>query len=181
MQTQAAYLAAALGPFVQEDAAIFAAAASALAMPDARAGLFVTVWLGLCASDVWKYGIGRLAHAHGWARKQAQKPPVQALAETVTRRIGFAMMAARFIPGTRIPLYLAAGWFKVPFWRFLGWMMASALAYVSLAFAIFQVLGALAGPQFVARAGLGVALVMIAIAGAFWALARMRPRRSTGP
>lgn len=162
MQDHAAFLAAALGPFVQEDAAVFATAATGLAMPENRVALFLTVWAGLCASDVWKYWVGRLAHAHAWAARLASKPKVRTLGETVRTRIGIAMMAARFVPGTRIPLYLAAGWFKVDFWRFLLWMWASAGLYVALAFAALHLLGTIAGPMVIARAGWVVAAGIVA-------------------
>ncbi|MCU0881155.1 MAG: hypothetical protein MUF14_00630 [Hyphomonadaceae bacterium] len=161
MQDHAAFLAAAFGPFVQEDAAVFAAAATALAMPEHRVALFFTVWAGLCASDVWKYWVGRLAHAHAWAARLASKPAVSTLGDTVRNRIGIAMMTARFVPGTRIPLYLAAGWFKVGFVQFLAWMTASAGLYVAVAFAALHALGSIAGPMVVARAGWALAALVV--------------------
>ena len=140
-----AYLALLAGPFVQEDAAVLAAASLSLAGVGNSAALFVAVTLGLIMSDLWKYWAGRAAHTQAWARRLAEKPRVARARDLVRRRLGASLMAARFIPGTRIPLYLASGYFKADWRRFAFWICVSAVTYVSAAFALFHTVGAVAG------------------------------------
>lgn len=136
-----------LAPFVQEDAAVVAAA-SLSGMSGANPGVaFGAVLLGLTLSDVWKYWAGRLARTNAWARKLADKPGVAAARESVVRRLGITLLTARFVPGTRIPLYLASGFFNAPFLKFFAYMFSSALLYVSLVFGLFHILGAVVGEQ----------------------------------
>lgn len=143
----AVYVGAALGPFVQEDAAILAAAAAAMAPNVNSAGVFAAVLGGLIVSDTWKYWVGRLAHTSRRAAIWLQDPRVQGAREKVVRRLGLTLLVARFVPGTRIPLYVACGVFKAPFWRFFIYVSASATLYVSIAFVVMSQLGALVGEQ----------------------------------
>ena len=129
-------------PFVQEDAAVIGAAAAAAANPD-----YAWVWLGACAigliaSDLWKYGLGAMAHRSQRLARLAAKPSVIAARTTVVRRLGVALLIARFVPGTRIPLYVAAGFARAPFAKFAAFVAASALLYIALAYGIARALGA---------------------------------------
>ena len=56
-------------------------------------------------------------------------------------------MIARFIPGTRIPLYIAAGFFQASFLKFSIFIFVSALIYIGIAFALFNALGEVAGEE----------------------------------
>lgn len=143
----AVYALAFLGPFVQEDAAVLGAAAAAAAGQGDPAGLFVATFLGLLASDGWKYWVGYYAHKWPWAARQAEKPSVMKAREEVVKRLFLALLTARFVPGTRIPLYVAAGYFKAPFWRFLVYISITGLAYLIVAFGVLMTLGAAMGEQ----------------------------------
>lgn len=136
-----------LAPFVQEDAAVVAAATLS-GMSGAKPVLsYCAVLLGLTLSDVWKYWAGRLARTNAWAKKLADKPGVAAARDGVINRLGITLLTARFVPGTRIPLYLASGFFNAPFIKFFAYMFSSAVLYVSLVFGLFHVLGEVAGEQ----------------------------------
>ena len=56
-------------------------------------------------------------------------------------------MVARFIPGTRIPLYIAAGFFQASFLKFTAFIFLSALIYIAIAFGLFHILGEVAGQE----------------------------------
>ncbi len=141
------YVLVALGPFIQEDAAILSAAAASVAGLGSVRGIFIALLIGLSISDLWKYWLGRAAHTYEWGRKAALKPSVQAAKEQVVQRLGVSLFIARFVPGTRIPLYLACGFFRAPFWKVAIYVIASATLYVSIAFALFHWLGEMAGEQ----------------------------------
>jgi len=160
-------------PFVQEDAAVIGAAAAAAADPG-RAWIWLCACaVGLIASDLWKYWLGVLAHRSPRLARLAAKPQVAAARTTVVRRLGVALLIARFVPGTRIPLYIAAGYARAPFAKFAAFVAASALIYILLAYAIARALGAAMIAQAHGQA-VGILLAVAAAAGIFVFLARRR-------
>jgi len=141
------YLCLLLAPFIQEDAAIIgAASASTIGMGDPFL-LFLSIIVGLSASDLWKYWAGRAARTHRWAEKFAQKDGVQAAKDKVLKRLGPTLMAVRFIPGTRIPTYVASGFFKASFSIFSLWVVLSGTLYVALVFGLFHAMGEVGGEK----------------------------------
>ncbi len=141
------YLCLLIAPFVQEDAAVIgAASASSIGMGE-PVWLFVSLIVGLSASDLWKYWAGRAARTRHWAEKFAQKDGVQAAKGKVLKRLGHTLMAVRFIPGTRIPTYVAAGFFKAPFGAFSLWVVLSGMLYGFIVFALFHALGEVGGTR----------------------------------
>lgn len=158
------YVLVAIGPFIQEDAAIISAAAASAAGAGSPQLLFVTLLAGLSLSDLWKYWLGRAAHTHTWGRKFAQKPGVQAARDKVVRRLGLSLLTARFVPGTRVPLYIACGFFKAPFWKVALYVISSAIVYVTIAFTLFHKLGDMAGERINTYAPiLAVCVVVLAV------------------
>ncbi len=136
-----------LAPFVQEDAAVIgAASASATGLGD-TGYLLLSILAGLTLSDLWKYWAGRAALTQSWAKKYADKPGVRNAKDRVVNRLASSLMVVRFVPGTRIPFYVASGFFKAPFDRFSLFVALSALAYIALVFGLFHVLGEVAGEQ----------------------------------
>ena len=103
--------------------------------------IFVVSLLGLVLSDGWKYWAGCYVQSWPPAARWAKNPIVGALKEGVLKRLGLALLGARFTPGTRIPLYLACGVFRAPFRRFLALIALTGALYLGLTFALFAVLG----------------------------------------
>jgi membrane protein DedA with SNARE-associated domain len=176
----ALYAAAFLAPFVQEDAAVIGTASAAAAGQAEPALLLAAVWAGLLVSDGWKYGAGRLAHRIPWAAQQVARPRVAAARDAVLKRLGMALVTARFVPGTRIPLYLACGVFRAPAVKFLALIGLSASAYVGLCYGLFVVLGASLGEEMRQRlpwiAGGAVCAILLLVWGGPWLMRRMRAR-----
>ena len=141
------YAVTVLLPFVQEDAAVLAAATASITGHGDGRELFAATLLGLTASDTWKYWAGRLAHSHPGLAKMVADPRIAAAQERVLNRLSVTLLIARFVPGTRIPLYVACGVFKAPFWRFFPTIVASATLYIGCAFTIFASLGMRLGEQ----------------------------------
>lgn len=146
--TWALYLALFIAPFLQEDAAVVGAASAASMHEGDAAGIFIVSLLGLIVSDGWKYWAGYYAQSWPPAARWANNPKVTALKEGVLKRLGLALLGARFIPGTRIPLYLACGVFRAPFRRFLPFIALTGALYLGLTFALFAALGGIFGPLF---------------------------------
>lgn len=141
------YLFVALAPFVQEDTAVISAAAASASGAGETAPLFVALLVGLSVSDLWKYWLGRAAHFNRWGRTAAAKPAVQAARSKVVNRLGLSLVTARFVPGTRIPLYIACGFFHAPFWKVAVFVIGSAVLYALIAFSLFHMLGEMAGEK----------------------------------
>ncbi|MEO0878351.1 MAG: VTT domain-containing protein [Pseudomonadota bacterium] len=139
------YLCLFIAPFVQEDAAVIGAASLSLNGMGEHALIFAAIAAGLCASDLWKYAIGRAARSRDWARRFAARPRVQRAEKVVSQRLGAAIATARFLPGARIALYIAAGYFAAPFARFAFWIVVTALGYIGAIFALFHLIGMAAG------------------------------------
>lgn len=134
-------------PFVQEDVAVVAAATASLMGAGSTAVLFVVILLGLTASDVWKYWIGYFARRHAWAHRFAEKKGVSVAGDLVRNELGKTLFVARFVPGTRVPSYIACGFFKIEYAKFCALVVLTAFTYVAVSFALFHSVGAIAGEQ----------------------------------
>jgi len=142
------YLGVAIGPFVQEDAAVFTAGTlSANGMYNSTT-LFIVILLGLIASDAWKYWIGRVALKNPRAKAYAEKQHVTDFKDKVKRHLGVTLLTVRFVPLARVPTYVACGFFHVSYLRYLFWISISALLYVIAVFLMCHLLGALLGDMF---------------------------------
>lgn len=168
----AVYLSLFFAPFVQEEAAVIAAASLSLAGMGDGPLLFAVASGGLTASDLWKYWAGRLARTQGWARRLAQTPAVAKAEPLVRDRLGKTLLSVRFIPGARIPLYIAAGYFGASWPRYALWIAVSVVIYVAAYFALFHAVGMAAGEK--AKVWLPVAA--IALLASFLVFSALRKR-----
>jgi membrane protein DedA with SNARE-associated domain len=163
------YLTAFIGPFVQEDAAILGAVTAFLHPETNKMAsgplILLAMFCGLVISDLWKYWIGYAGRTQGWAQAMARKPAVGAVGDKIVAHPGKTLLLARFIPGTRIPAYIAAGFFGVSFGRFAFWIVVSAGAYVGVAWAVLRSVGEVAGKTGQLYVAGGLILVLIGYAG----------------
>ncbi len=162
----ALYLTLFFAPFFQEDIAVFGAAGAAASsmLATDNVALFMVALAGLITSDTWKFWAGRLAQRHPRLRKWAEKPAVSAARERVLKRLGLTMLAVRFVPGTRIGAYIAAGFFGAPFIPFFFYVVSSGILYLGIAFVVVHIAGVAAGHQAnQVIAGVVITLVLIAI------------------
>ncbi|WP_371397929.1 DedA family protein [Fretibacter rubidus] len=134
-----------LGPFVQEDAAVLYAAGLAESGKLPKIAVFLTIWLGLCLSDYWKYWLGWWALKHPQGQKQAQKDKVIAMGDKVQGNLFKTLLVGRFIPLARIPTYFACGYFHVPYWKYCLGITITALLYITVVFTVVATLGMVMG------------------------------------
>ena len=147
MSGWALYLGIFLLPFLQEDAAVIAASTASIMDLGPVTLLFATILAGLTASDVWKYWLGVAARKNAWAHRFAEKPGVSVAGDLVRKELAKTLYMARFVPGTRIPTYVACGFFRAPYLKFCGLVVLTAFTYVAISFALFHSVGAVAGEQ----------------------------------
>ena len=160
-------------PFIQEDVAVIAAATASLVSVEPVMLIFLVILAGLTASDVWKYWLGYFARRHAWAHRFAEKPGVSVAGDLVKDELGKTLFMARFVPGTRIPTYLACGFFKINYLKFVLLVILTAFCYVSVSFALFHTVGAVAGEQ----AKYWLPFIAIAIVGSYVGLRWYRHKR----
>lgn len=134
-------------PFLQEDAAVIGAATASIMHLAPTSFLVAAIFSGLVASDAWKYWVGRLARRYQWAHKFAEKPGVSVAGDLVRREFVQTMLTARFVPGTRIPTYVACGFFKADYAKYLIVLCMTAMMYVAMVFTLFHVGGAALGER----------------------------------
>ena len=134
-------------PFLQEDAAVIGAATASLAGAGPTELIVAAIMAGLVASDAWKYWLGRFARRHAWAHRFAEKPGVSVAGDLIHKEFLQTMLMARFVPGTRVPTYVAAGFFKADYLRYVLTLVFTASLYVGIMFGLFHGLGAVAGEQ----------------------------------
>ncbi len=139
----AIYIAILLAPFIQEDLAVLAAAGLSATGQTELIPTVLAIFTGLFFSDIWKYWIGWAALSNKKGTEFSKQEKVMALKEKVLTYPFSTMMTARFIPLTRIPAYIAAGFFKVSYAKFCLYVAITAILYIALFFTVFHVLGEL--------------------------------------
>ncbi len=132
-------------PFIQEDAAVIGAATASMLGLAPTSYLVAAILAGLVCSDAWKYWVGRLARRYEWAHKFAEKPGVSVAGDLVRKEFFQTMLTARFVPGTRIPTYVACGFFRAHYGKYVLTLILTASMYVAIMFTLFHVGGAVAG------------------------------------
>jgi membrane protein DedA with SNARE-associated domain len=109
--------------------------------------IVIAMLAGLIISDLWKYWLGWAGRTQAWAHRFSEKPAVAQVRAKIVANPGKTLLIARFVPGTRIPAYIAAGFFGVPFGLFAAWIVISALAYTFVAWALIASVGTVAGEK----------------------------------
>ncbi|MGF1545571.1 MAG: DedA family protein [Parvularculaceae bacterium] len=166
-------------PFFQEDLAVLTAATASLAGAAPWFALLITIVVGLTASDVWKYWLGWFARRYDWAHKFAEKPGVRTAGRLIQDELYKTLLTARFVPGTRIPTYVAAGFFGAPYGPFALYVASTAFLYAAMTFVVFHAVGEVAGERAIVAAP--VAAVTLAISYVSWRFARRRSANGAEP
>jgi membrane protein DedA with SNARE-associated domain len=89
--------------------------------------------LGIFVGDVGLWGIGRVfgGAALAWPRlaRQLQRRRFADLRAWLDRHAAGAIVGSRFLPGTRLPLYVIAGFLKLPGVVFALWALVGAVLW----------------------------------------------------
>lgn len=97
---------------------------------------------GIALGDLGLYGLGRLAITHprlrGWLHSERFGP----FRSWLDRELISTVIAARFMPGARLPTYLACGFFAVPFRRFGLSVTGATIAWSTFLFSVAYYFGA---------------------------------------
>src|SRR6266404_6454055 len=109
--------------FVQEDvptvSAALLAAAGNLTWKAGFIGCFLGIWIGDALLYAVARGVGRPLLERAWARRFFDPSAVARSEQWFAQKGTWLLVSSRFVPGTRLPTYLAAGFLRLPFGRFL--------------------------------------------------------------
>jgi membrane protein DedA with SNARE-associated domain len=141
---------------------------------------------GILAGDMGLWALGRVAGLGllrwPWAARRLGGGTMAALGSRLHSRLPLAILASRFTPGARLPLYVSAGILGVPAGRFALWTLVAVTLWTPP-----LVLGTAALGRTVARVpsaltggGVGAALVAVAVAWIAMRAARSLPRMTAG-
>ncbi|MBB2198375.1 hypothetical protein HLH44_13075 [Gluconacetobacter sp. 1c LMG 22058] len=125
-----------IGTFILEDAATILTAMEVqtgqVALPVALLALYV----GIVAGDLGLYGLGRLAALWPAARRWVKVPQDENGGNWFGRNVFRIVFISRFIPGARLPLYTACGFFNASARRFALAAILATLIWTTLLFAV---------------------------------------------
>jgi membrane protein DedA with SNARE-associated domain len=92
--------------------------------------------LGIFIGDVGLWGAGRIfgsaALAWPWIARRLDRARAQELRGWLERHAAVAIVGSRFLPGTRLPLYVIAGLLELPALIFGVWALVGALLWTPL-------------------------------------------------
>ena len=155
-----------LATFILEDVATIGAglllAAGAVSWPTAFGACFVGIWLG----DVGLYSLARFGGRKWFERSRFRRfePKVAESERWFEKRGTPILIFTRFVPGARLPTYLAAGFLRVPLPRFLFVTGTVAFLWTFVVLWMFQTLGAGLTRWFFAYKHVGLLLFFTAAA-----------------
>jgi len=158
------YFAVFIGPFVQEDAAVFVAASLFSQNPKRYPLMFLIVLFGLILSDIWKYWIGWLALRNTKVHSLVNKKKITNLEEKVQKYTLTTLFLARFLPLARVPIYIACGLFRIPYAKFCVMIALTATIYSIIVFTLVYFLVGFIGEDLewlLPVIGLGLILIII--------------------
>lgn len=109
--------------FVQEDVptvtAALLAAAGNLSWTAGFLGVFLGIWVGDALLYLLARTVGRPLLQRPWALRFFDPAAVARSENWFAEKGTWLLLSSRFVPGTRLPTYLAAGFLRLPFGRFL--------------------------------------------------------------
>jgi membrane protein DedA with SNARE-associated domain len=173
----------ALSTLLSEDATAIGAG---VAVSEGRLPLAVAVIscaLGIYLGDLGLWAAGRVAgpRAFAWRRLAPLQAQACRAAGWLDRHPALAIIGSRFLPGTRLPLYVAAGAAGRRPIAFAVWSLVAVCLWTPLLVGGVAVLGAgIAGPLD-RWLGSGWAVRALLVAGVFLGLRRLSRRRGSLP
>jgi membrane protein DedA with SNARE-associated domain len=139
--------------FISEDATAVSSALLVLGGPVAWPVGFVSCFLGIWAGDLGIYSAarwgGRPLLRSRWLVRRIDPGAIDRLQKKFARRANVTLFVSRFLPGTRVATYVAAGLFSTPLMSFATVTGCAVFIWVTAIFGLTKLLGASALSWFV--------------------------------
>jgi len=153
------FLALLVGTFVSEDLACITAG---VLIQRGEIGLAAGVLgcaAGIFAGDfgLWAIGrvFGRAALSWSWLARMVTSTRALEVQRSLNRHAAGAIVGSRFLPGTRVPLYLTAGVLRMPGAVFAFWAFVAAILWAPTIVLLTAAFGDRFGVRVIGLAGLG--------------------------
>lgn len=173
-----------IGTFILEDGATIL---TAIAVGDGAVALQLALpalYVGIVAGDAGLYGLGRLAAlwppARRWAPSQAGKESSPGAKWWRGAALFRVIFVSRFIPGSRLPIYTASGFFNAGFRVFILATALATLLWTTALFALSLKMGQILLDELGVWRWLGVAGFIVAIVLVGRHIARMQSPSARG-
>lgn len=103
-----------IATFGSEDAATVAVGVLASQALVSVETALIALLIGTISGDIGLHLIGRFARRFRWCARIAQNPAAARAARSLVDNAVAALVIARFVPGTRLPVYVGSGLAQVP-------------------------------------------------------------------
>jgi membrane protein DedA with SNARE-associated domain len=131
--------------FVSEDAATISSALSSFGGPISWPLGFVACFAGIWLGDLGLYSLARCLGKpilrNRWVARFADPAAIERCRTKFNNHASLTLLGSRFVPGTRLPTYLAAGLLSMPVTRFAAVTGFGALLWIGGVFIIAKLLG----------------------------------------
>ncbi|MFT8462099.1 DedA family protein [Acetobacter persici] len=125
-----------IATFILEDAATVLTAIQVNLHTLAPGTALIALYVGIVAGDVGLYGLGYLAARWPPARKWIDTPERDVQRQWLTQKLFKVVFISRFVPGTRLPLYTACGFFNAGLRTFTLATILATMIWTSALFAL---------------------------------------------
>ncbi len=131
--------------FLSEDAAAVSSALLVLGGPVGWPVGFASCFLGIWLGDLGIYSAarwgGRPLLRSRWLGRRISSQTIERLRRKFSRRAAATLFVSRFLPGTRVATYIAAGLFSTSLTLFMVVTACAALLWVGVIFGLTKLLG----------------------------------------
>lgn len=131
-------LAIVFATFLLEDAATVAIGLLAAQMRIDPGMALTALVVGTVIGDLGLHFVGRFAGSTRWAARLKAQPRVRRIEGWLQTRSVLALAAARFLPGFRLPTFVASGFLHLPVWRTTAVITAVTLVWTPGLFFLAQ-------------------------------------------
>ncbi len=131
---------------ILEDLALTASISLIAASLISPTHVFIANFVGICIGDLAFYGLGlgiaRATDLLHWEFLKRWRRNIKSRSKNI-HSLGIPIVLSRAVPGTRIPVYMAAGYLRFPFGQFLILTLISVFAWVLFALTVGRSLSVL--------------------------------------
>jgi membrane protein DedA with SNARE-associated domain len=101
----------------------------------------VAIYCGMVVSDFAVYGIGAAARSVKWLDRLAVNERVRKFSHTLSRNLFELMAVCQVVPGLELIAFIACGWMRVPFGKFMLASIVVSALYLPLMLYLVVALG----------------------------------------
>ena len=130
-----------LTTFVLEDLAITAAALITAQTDISFIVPLSALFIGIILGDIGLYALGKYTGHFPILQRFKDKEKIKKAGVLLDKNLTLSIFTSRFIPGMRLPTYLAVGIYDIPFKRFLRAVIVAVFIWSSIVFYLFYTIG----------------------------------------